>query len=142
MIPYQLFVLIFISLIIVLLPAIGLYKMFEKAGIAPWKALVPFYNTWVMLESSKKPKWWFFAQFVPVAGWFFSLLILIEFVKCFGKYKFYQHFATAFFAFAYFIYIGNNKKDRFIGPERVKLYKKSVLREWVDAAVFAILAAT
>jgi signal peptidase I len=139
---YQLFILFFVALIIVTLPAIGLYKMFQKAGIAPWKGLVPFYNTWVLLETSKKPKWWFFAQFIPVAGWFFSLLILIEFVKCFGKYKFYQHFATAFFAFAYFIYIGTNKKDRYIGPERVKLYKKSVLREWVDAAVFAIVAAT
>jgi signal peptidase I len=139
---YQIFILLLISLVIIMLPCYGLYKMFQKAGVPAWKALVPFYNTWVMLQVSNKPKWWFYAQFFPVAGWFFSLLIFIEFVKCFGKYKFYQHFATAFFAVFYFIYIGTNKKDRFIGPERVKLYKKSVVREWVDAAVFAIVAAT
>lgn len=124
------------------MPAYGLYKMFQKAGIPAWKALVPFYNTWTMLQESQKPKWWFFAQFIPVAGWFFSILILIEFVKCFGKYAFYQHVATAFFAVFYFVYIGANKKDRYIGPAPVKLYKKSVAREWIDAAVFAIVAAT
>jgi signal peptidase I len=139
---HQILVLLFVSLIIIELPAYGLYKMFQKAGVPAWKGLVPFYNTWVALEISKRPKWWFFAQFIPVAGWFFSILILIEFVKCFGKYAFYQHVATAFFAVFYFIYVGSNKKDRFIGPEKVKLYKKSVAREWIDAAVFAIVAAT
>ncbi|MEI9934880.1 MAG: DUF5684 domain-containing protein [Ferruginibacter sp.] len=40
-----------------------------------------------MLTLSKKPKWWFVAQLVPLVGWFFSLVILIEFVKCYGKFK-------------------------------------------------------
>jgi signal peptidase I len=125
-----------------MLPCYGLYKMFQKAGVPAWKALVPFYNTWVILGVSKKPKWWFFAQLVPVAGWFFTILIFVEFVKCFGKFAFYQHVATVFFAVFYFPYIGTNKKDRFIGPQGVKFYKKTVVREWIDAAVFAIVAAT
>ena len=29
---------------------IGLYGMFKKAGIEGWKAFVPFYNTWCMVE--------------------------------------------------------------------------------------------
>jgi signal peptidase I len=138
----QILVLILISVLIVLLPGIGLYKMFEKAGRPGWKGLVPFLNTWEMLNIARKPKWWFFAQFVPVAGWFFSLLIMIEFVKCFNKFKFYQHAATVFAGVLYMPYIGFNKKDRYIGPEGVKHYKKSTVREWVDAAVFAIVAAT
>ena len=138
----QISVLILIALIVVVAPVFGIYKMFIKAGYPGWKAFIPFMNTWFMLDISKKPKWWFFCQFIPVAGWFFSIVILIEFVKCFGKFKFYQHAATAFAAFIYFVYVGTNKKDRFIGPEGVKMYKKSTAREWVDAAVFAIVAAT
>ena len=33
-------------------------------------------------------------------------------------------------------------KHAFIGPEGVKHYKNRPVREWVDAAVFAIVAAT
>lgn len=138
----QITVLLLIALVLVVLPAFGLYKMFIKAGYPGWKGLIPFYNTWVMLDISKKPKWWFFAQIVPIAGWFFTLVILVEFVKCFNKFKFYQHAATVFSAGLYPLYIGLSPKTRYIGPEGVKFYKKSTAREWVDAAVFAIVAAT
>ena len=138
----QITILALIALFLVVAPVFGIYKMFQKAGYPAWKAFIPFLNTWFMLDIAKRPKWWFFCQFIPIAGWFFSIAILIEFVKCFGKFKFYQHAATAFAAFIYFVYIGVNKKDRFIGAEGVKLYKKSTVREWVDAAVFAVVAAT
>jgi len=136
------FYLVLIALLINLLPAIGLYGMFRKAGVASWKALVPFYNTWVMVEIAKRPKYWFFLQLVPIIGWFIALGILIEFVKTFGKFRFYQHALTVLTVGLYFIYVGYNKKDRFIGPEAAKKYKKSPAREWIDAAVFAIVAAT
>ena len=81
----QITVLLLIALLLVILPSVGLYKLFIRAGRPGWQAFIPFYNTWVMLEVAKKPKWWFFAQFVPIAGWFFSLVILIEFIKLFNK---------------------------------------------------------
>ena len=40
----------YINLFLVLLPAIGLYGMFKKAGVEGWKAFVPFYNVWIMVE--------------------------------------------------------------------------------------------
>lgn len=138
----QITVLIVIALFFVVTPVVGAYKLFQKAGYPAWKALIPFLNTWFMLDIAKKPKWWFFAQFVPIAGWFFSLVILIEFIKCFNKFRFYQHAATVFSAGIYPAYVGFSSKTRFIGPEGVKHYKKSTAREWVDAAVFAIVAAT
>ena len=48
----------------------GLYGMFRKAGIKPWKALVPYYNTWVMVEKMPLKKYWFFLQFIPIVGQF------------------------------------------------------------------------
>ena len=36
---------------------IGLYGMFRKAGITPWKALVPYYNTWEMVEAMELKKY-------------------------------------------------------------------------------------
>lgn len=138
----QILIVALISLLLVILPAIGLAKMFRKAGVAEWKAFVPFYNTWVMLEVAKRPKHWFFWQFIPVVGWFVSMGIFIEWVKCFGKFAFWEHALTCLLPFAYFPYVGFDKNSRYIGPEGVKLYKKSAIREWVDAAIFAIVAAT
>jgi signal peptidase I len=139
----QILIVFVISLILFLLPAAGLYKLFPKAGRAGWKGLVPFYNTWEMLDIAKRPKHWFFWQFLPVIGWFITLSIYIEFAKVFGKFRFREHALIALTGGLYFIYIAYyDKHARYIGPEGVKLYKKPSWREWVDAAVFAIVAAT
>src|SRR4028119_1522464 len=142
MTSYQILIIAFISLMLVWLPSAGLYGMFRKAGVPGWKAIIPFYNTGVMLQIARRPMHWFFWQFIPVVGWFVTLGIFIEFVKTYGKFKFYQHALTVFAAPLYFIYIGYNKKDRFLGVAAVNAHKKSAAREWIDAGIFAIVAAT
>jgi signal peptidase I len=135
-------ILILISLLLVLLPAPGLYKMFQKAGIPAWKAWVPFLNTWEILKAAKIKNHWFFWQFIPIAGWFITIWLLIEFVKLFGKFALYQHAMVVFVPFLYFPYLGWSKDEKYYGPEIVNKHKKTATREWVDAAVFAIVAAT
>jgi len=139
---HQLLVLVVIQLLILLLPSVGLYKMFEKAGAPGWKAFIPFYNTYVMLELAERPKHWVFWQLIPVVGWFISMGIYVEFVKAFGKFRFYEHALAALAPVLYFPYLGYNKDDRFLGSAVVKKHKKGTAREWVDAGVFAIVAAT
>lgn len=138
----HLLIIYLIQTLIVFLPSFGLAAMFRKAGVETWKAYVPFYNTWVMQDLAKRPKHWVFWQFIPVVGWFISPGIFIEFVKLFGKFSFPQHVLAALFAPFYFPYLGFSKDVRYIGPEGVTRYKKPALREWVDAAIFAIVAAT
>jgi signal peptidase I len=118
----------------------GLYGLFRKAGVAPWKALVPYYNTWVMVELMETKKIWFFLQFIPIAGQFITLTLTIEFVRHFGRFRLLDHALVVFAPFAYLPWIGYGKDIRYIGPEKVRAYKKPVYREWLDAAVFAIVA--
>jgi signal peptidase I len=139
---HQVLVLILIQLVIVLLPSIGLSKLFVKAGVAAWKAYIPFYNTRVMLELAQRPKHWVFWQFIPVVGWFISLGIFVEFVKTFGKYRLWEHAMASLLPLIYFPLIGFDPKVIFLGPDQVKKHKKGVAREWIDAGVFAIVAAT
>ena len=121
---------------------IGLYGMFKKAGIEPWKALIPFYNTWCIVQKSHIKKYWFWLQLIPIAGQFITMWIIIIFVMNFGQLTVLQHAGAVFVPFAYLPYVGYSKDIRWIGPEKVRLYKKSAVREWVDAAVFAVVAAT
>src|SRR5688572_16331763 len=139
---YHLFIIYLIVTLIVFLPSFGLAKLFQKAGVPAWKAYIPFYNTWVMQGLAKRPKHWVFWQLIPVVGWFISPGIFIEFVKLFGRFSFGEHALAALFAPFYFPYLGYSDKVRYIGPEGAKHYKKPGWREWVDAAVFAIVAAT
>ena len=142
MTSHQVLILIFISLILFILPAFGLYFMFRKAGQPAWEGLVPVYNSYKMVALSKRPIYLFILQFIPVVGWFFTLAICVEFVKTFGKFRFYQHLLTVCTGGLYFLYVGLNKKDKYIGADAAKKYKKSPAREWIDAGIFAIVAAT
>lgn len=132
----------FISFLLVFLPSFGLAKMFQKAGVPAWKAYIPFYNTWIMQGLSKRPKHWVFWQAIPVVGWFITPGIFIEFVKLFGRFSLGDHTLAALFAPFYFPYLGYSDKVRYIGPEGAKRYIKPAWREWVDAAIFAVVAAT
>jgi signal peptidase I len=142
MTAHQVLILVLIALFLFILPTFGSYFLFKKAGVPAWKGLVPVYNTYIMLQISKRPIFWWYIQLIPVVGWFITLGIYIEFIKTFGKFRFYQHALTALTGGLYFLYPGLNPKDQFVGTEAVKKYKKSTAREWIDAGVFAVVAAT
>lgn len=139
---YHLFVIYLISFLLVMLPSFGLAPLFKRVGRPSWQAFVPFYNTWVMQDIAQRPKHWVFWQFIPVVGWFITPGIFIEFAKLFCRFSFLDHAAAALLAPLYFPWLAQNKDARFIGPEGVKQHRKSSWREWVDAAIFAIVAAT
>jgi len=121
---------------------IGLYGMFKKAGIDPVKAFIPFYNTWLMLEKLQVKPIWFWLQLIPVAGQFITISLTIDFVKQFGRFSLPDHTAAVFLPFAYLPYLGFSKNIKYVGHDEAKKHKKTAVREWIDAAVFAVVAAT
>ncbi len=121
---------------------IGMFGMFKKAGIEGWKAFVPLYNTWCMVEKMPLKKYWFFLQLIPIAGQFITMWICIKFTEHFGRFSFTHHAAATLVPFAYFPYMGFSKNERYAGKPVVDNYKKSAVREWIDAAAFAVVAAT
>ncbi len=135
-------IIILISLLIVLLPSFGLSRMFQKAGIPSWKAFVPFLNTWEIVKAAHIRKHWWFWQLIPIVGWFISMWLLVEWVKLFGKFGFLQHAAAALLGVVYFPYLAYRPQEKFLGYKAVKNHKKSTAREWIDAGVFAVVAAT
>jgi hypothetical protein len=61
--------LLLITLVITyIIHAIFLGMIFKKAGIASWKAWVPIYNSWILLEMGRQPGWWAILAFVPVVN--------------------------------------------------------------------------
>ncbi len=64
---------------------VGQWIVFQKAGQAGWKSLIPFYNTYVLMEIAGKPGWWMFLLFVPLVGVVILLLALLSLAKKFRR---------------------------------------------------------
>lgn len=62
--------LIFLAVFVVAYIILSIFrqKIFQKAGVKGWKAWVPFYNSYVLLQLGGQKGWWiFFALFPPTA---------------------------------------------------------------------------
>jgi signal peptidase I len=121
---------------------IGMYSMLLKAGVAKSKAIIPIYNTWEVVRLCGIPKIWFWLQLIPILGQFISLWISIIFVMHFKKVNVIQHTLTVFVPFIYLPYIGFSANEKWHGAQALVHYHKPASREWIDAAVFAVVAAT
>lgn len=124
------------------IPTIFAWKLFEKAGRKGWETIIPFYNLYVFLLIIKKPKWWMALLFFPFLNVFMYMLMLVELAKCFNKFSLGEQFLSVVFPFIYFPYLGMKSTEVYVDPANRPKIKKSFTREWVDAIVFAVVAAT
>jgi len=140
---------IFIFVLFVL-PYFGLWKLFEKAGQPGWMGIIPIFNFYAMIKISGRPMWWMILVFVPVVNIIVAFGIYIDFVKSYGKWRF-RDLAAAILLPWYFLpkwgfdpkvtYLGPSRSDEFKEKHKAHL-KKSSGREWAEAIIFAVVAAT
>lgn len=64
---------------------VGMWKLFEKAGQAGWKALIPFYNLFILLKIVGRPGWWLLLFFIPLVNLVFAFIVSNDVAKSFGK---------------------------------------------------------
>ncbi|GAB4494653.1 MAG: signal peptidase I [Saprospiraceae bacterium] len=161
-------VLIFLIVLYILL-GVSMMKLFEKAGIPGWKALVPGLAAveWCKMVG-RKPRYalWFL---FPIVNIFIYAGLTIDMVRSFGKHSFWQAALAVIYAPIPFFQIGLDKNSRYEGPilererefhrlhheateknDKLALKKleteyaylhKSQLREWTEAIIFAVFAA-
>jgi signal peptidase I len=120
----------------------GLSKIFEKAGEQGWKAWIPVYHFVIWLRILKKPWWWIFLIIIPTISWLMLFVLFVETAKAFGKRDFKEHCLALFGYFIYLPWLGFSKENTFVGPPDQSAEKKTFLREWGEAGLFAIVAAT
>ena len=133
----------FIFLIITSIPVfIGLMKIFNKAGQPSWAAFVPFYNAYIWLKVIEKPIWWFIFILIPFVNIFMLLLMLVETAKTFNKNTLWEQGLAAVAPFVYMPYLGFTEKEKYQTKADRPIFKKSKIREWTDAIIFAVVAAS
>lgn len=131
-----------LTILFFILSLVGLWKLFEKAGTPGWVVLIPFYNFYIWLKIINKPLWWYIFILVPFINVFTIMLMIVELVKCYKKFGLIEQALSVLIPFFYLPYIGFNKNDVYVHPKDWPVIKKSVSREWADAIIFAVIAAT
>ncbi len=161
-------VLIFFIVLYILL-GLSMMKLFEKAGIAGWKALVPGLAAveWCKMIG-RKPQYALWLLF-PIVNIFIYAGMVIDMARSFGRHSFWHAALAVIYAPVLFFQIGFDKNSRYEGPilEREREYhrlhheahekndklalkkieaeyaylRKSQVREWAEAIIFAVFAA-
>lgn len=104
-----------IGIVLYLVSAFIVGKMFQKADRPMWAAFVPIYNTWVLFEIAGKPGWWALVSLIPYVGGviFFVLYIIaaLELAKRFGKSTVFAIFGLIIFSLIGYIILAFDSSE-------------------------------
>ena len=120
---------------------LGLWFVFKKADVAPWKALIPVYNIVVWVKICGKKWYWYLYFLIPAFNVFAFLLLVVETARVFRRYNFWEQTAAVVFPWIYLPVLGMHPKSKYIDPTVEKPRKEKGFRDWADAIVFALVAA-
>lgn len=63
----------------------GWWMMFEKAGEAGWKSIIPIYNIIVLLKIVGREWWWVLLMLIPIVGFIIWIIVALDLAKVFGR---------------------------------------------------------
>jgi hypothetical protein len=87
---------IYFAVIIALIA--GYWKTFVKAGKPGWGAIIPIYNTYLMIKIGGKPGWWLLLYFIPIVNLVVLILVSLGVAEKFGKSSAFGIFGLWLFA--------------------------------------------
>lgn len=83
-------IMMIISLIVAVLSLVCMWKIFVKAGYEGWKAIIPFYNTYLLFEMTWGNGWLMLTMFLSIIPIIGSIAVLVILVMTY--YKLSLHF--------------------------------------------------
>ncbi len=78
-------VLVPIQIVVMIVVVVALWKVFTKAGKPGWAAIVPIYNSVVLLQIVGRPIWWVILLMIPCVSSVICIILMIDLAKSFGK---------------------------------------------------------
>lgn len=121
---------------------LALFLLFPKAGRQTWEAAIPGYNLFIWLKITKKPWWWIFLLLFPGVNFLMIMIMSVNLASAFNYRKSSDTYFAFFLPFVFLPKIAFDKKTSFVGPLDPSEIKKTAAKEWRDAILFAIVAAS
>lgn len=73
-----------IVILIVLVIVAAEWQIYEKAGEAGWKSIIPLYRTYIYYRIATGHGWLFLLQYIPIVGWIVRAVACYSFSRSFG----------------------------------------------------------
>ena len=83
--PTYLLVLTLVALALGILNIVGMWKIFKKAGVPGWGAIVPIYNAYLLFKISLGNGWLFLLMLVPLVNVVVLIIVYAKLAAAFGK---------------------------------------------------------
>ena len=83
--PSILVVPMIICAIIGIITIIGMWKMFSKAGVPGWGAIIPIYNLYLLFKISMGNGWLFLLLLIPIVNFIIGIVVYAKLAAAFGK---------------------------------------------------------
>ena len=119
---------------------VKLWKLYKKAGYAPYLAAIPFYNSVVLLRIIGRPSWWVVLLYFPIVNLLMLPVVWVETARKFGK----DSLTDSLLAWAtlglYGFYI-NYASDVHYNPEQ-SIAPKTKFGQFIGSIVYAVVIAT
>ena len=118
----------------------GTWRLYQKAGKQAWEALIPIYNALILMDIIRRPRWWVILLFVPIINLMIFPVIWVETLRSFGKNSPVDT-ALGLLTFGLYTYRINYDNNATYIEER-SLVPRTWFGEWINAVLFAVIAAT
>ena len=109
-----------IALLFYVLTVAAQWVVFQKAGIAGWKSIIPIYNSYCLFKIAWGNGWIFLATIIPVVGVIVDFMAMYKLAKSFNKGL---GFGIGLFLLRPIFYIVLAfSEDNYIGPNGNRIY--------------------
>ena len=119
---------------------VKLWKLYKKAGYSPLLALIPFYNSVILLRIIKRPQWWVVLLYIPIVNLLMLPVVWVETARSFGKNSLTDSF-LAWASLGFYGFYLNYAADVSYHPDR-SLEAKSGFGQFVGSIIYAVVIAT
>ncbi len=135
----MIYLLIFGPIVSFALIVILLGNFFEKAG-EKGKEKIPFQNLLTLFKIVERTPLWGLLYFIPYINIILIIWLITEFLKVFDKREILPQVLGIFFGYIYLPVLNFTSKINYTGAKQQE--RHSSTREWADALIFAVVAAT
>ncbi|HCM91317.1 MAG TPA: hypothetical protein DIS78_01945 [Lachnospiraceae bacterium] len=73
------------SLVVFVLSIVAYWRIFEKAGEAGWKSIIPIYDVYILFKIAWGKGWMFLLLLIPVVNIVIYIMMLYKLNKAFDK---------------------------------------------------------
>ena len=128
---------------LVLVYSITLPPLLKRAGLNSMLGYIPLVNLVLMLKLTKRPWYWFFVLLCPGINLMLLAVMNVETGIAFGKSKTKDQWMFGVLPWIAFPSLAYKETSlSYLGPRDWTSKKKTMIREWSEALLFAVIAAS